>query len=404
MNIEWFLGLKYLKARRKETFISIITLISIAGVTVGVMALIVVLSVMSGAEHDLKEKIMGLNAHGMIFHYDGDMKDYRSISKKVEKMDGVVATSPFIYTQVMLMSSRRSSGVLMRGVDPDKVTDVLRLKKYMKAGSISLLHKEGSLLMGKELAFTLGLWVGDKVQVISPKAEMSPIGRIPRMRVFTVVGIFDSGLYEYDSSLVFTSVKSCQRLLGKGDVVTGIEVRVKEPLAAYSILKKVIRKLGPLFWFRDWMQMNKTFFSALKLEKMAMFVILTLIVVVASFNIASTLIVVVMEKAGEIAILKSLGATSRMIMKIFFIQGLVIGIVGTIIGLFSGLSICYLLAKYKFIKLPSEIYNIGTLPVQVKYTDVISICIAAILITLLATVYPAWRASKLNVVEALRNE
>ena len=414
MSYELFIGLRYLKAKRKQTFVSLITLISIAGVMVGVTALIVVIAVMNGFKEDLRDKILGVTSHVVISRFDGNISKYQEVRAKVEEVSGVNAATPFIYTQVMISSRKAVSGAVLRGIEPKTASKVINLPKNLRAGSLEELEAENKpegmrstpgIILGNELARNIGASQGEPVTVISPLGRLTPLGRVPRSQTFRVAGIFDSGMYEYDSTIAYVSLWAAQRFLGIGDRVTGIEVRVDEIYEADRVAKAIGKALdGYPYWSRDWMRMNKNLFSALKLEKIVMFIILTLIILVAAFNIVGTLIMVVIEKTRDIAILKSMGATRRSIMKIFMIEGAVIGLVGTLLGLVGGYTLCKLLATYKFIELPSDVYYISTLPVQMNPLDVAIIAVAAIVITLAASVYPAWQASRFDPAEAIRYE
>lgn len=414
MSYELFIGLRYLKAKRKQTFVSLITLISIAGVMVGVTALIVVIAVMNGFKEDLRDKILGVTSHVVISRFDGNISKYQEVRAKVEEVSGVNAATPFIYTQVMISSRKAISGAVLRGIEPKTASKVINLPKNMRAGSLEELEAENKpegmrstpgIILGNELARNIGALRGDPVTVISPLGRLTPLGRVPRSQTFRVAGIFDSGMYEYDSTIAYVSLWAAQRFLGIGDRVTGIEVRVDDIYEADRVARAIGKALdGYPYWSRDWMRMNKNLFSALKLEKIVMFIILTLIILVAAFNIVGTLIMVVIEKTRDIAILKSMGATRRSIMKIFMIEGAVIGLVGTLLGLLGGYTLCTLLATYKFIELPSDVYYISTLPVQMNPLDVALIAVAAIVITLAASVYPAWQASRFDPAEAIRYE
>ncbi|RLB23549.1 MAG: lipoprotein-releasing ABC transporter permease subunit [Deltaproteobacteria bacterium] len=407
MFFELFLGLRYLKAKRKQAFISVITIISILGVMVGVMSLIVVLSVMNGYRADLISKILGVNSHVLVMSYSGTFGNHEKLKKVVRRIEGVEACVPFIYAQVMVNHFGNSSGAILRGVDARDPSTVKFLGPMVKNGSIaSLENGKGPppIVIGKELAKQIAAHIGDIISVISPEGKLTPLGRVPNSKKFKVVGLFDSGMYEYDASMIYVSLSSAQKFLGIGNKVTGLEVKVKDVYKADELARKIQKILGYPYWTKDWKAMNRNLFSALKLEKITMFVILTMIILVGALNIISTLIMLVMEKTKEVAILRAMGASARSIMAIFVFQGLFVGVLGTIIGLFSGLGLCELLAKYKFIKLPSDVYYISTLPVKVQWGDVAIVTIAAIAISFFATLYPSLYASRVNPVEALRYE
>ncbi|NQT56693.1 MAG: lipoprotein-releasing ABC transporter permease subunit [Desulfobacteraceae bacterium] len=405
---ELFLGIRYLKAKRKQAFISVITVISVVGVMVGVMALVVVLSVMNGFRADLMSKILGVNSHLLVLNFEGAFKDYKEVGTKIGEVEGVVASTPFIYSQVMLNRAGNVSGAVLRGIDPKNAGKVVSIERMIKKGSLNALinsrNELPAIVIGQELSRQLGAYLGDILSVVSPEGKLTPLGRAPNTRRYKVTAIFESGMYEYDASMVYISLKEAQDFLGIGDRVTGLEVRVDDVYQSNKIAKSIQDNLGYPYWTKDWKVMNKSLFSALKLEKITMFVILTMIVLVGALNIISTLVMVVMEKTRDVAILRAMGATAKSIMSIFMLQGVFVGIVGTMAGLASGLGICHLLAKYKFISLPSDIYYISTLPVQVEFWDVSFVALAAVAISFLATIYPSWYASKLDPVEAIRYE
>ncbi len=416
MPFELSIGLRYLKAKRKSTFISIITFISTAGVTLGVMALIVVLAVMTGFERDLKEKILGTNAHLVVIRSGAPMQNYRGIMEQLASLPGVQAATPFIYNQVMLSTGRNVSGVVLRGIDPATDQKVTRLAKSITQGDMTGLDPAGNadpgVMIGRELARHLNLTLGDRVNVVSPTGTITPLGMMPKLRPFRVTGIFNTGMFEYDSTIAYVSIGQAQKFFDLGDTVTGIQLKVEDVYATSSLAARINHEFGPDLYARDWMQMNKNILFALKTEKIVMFIILTLIVLVAAFGIASTLFMVVMEKTRDIAILKTMGARSSSIMKIFVLEGLIIGIIGTTLGVLSGLLISFNLepiinviqkvtGKNFFSK---EIYYLDHFPSQVVMSDVIAISVTAIIISFLATLYPAWQASRMLPAEALRYE
>jgi len=409
MSFEYFIGGRYLRAKHKETFISLITILSVAGVTVGVMALIVVIAVMAGFESDLKQRILGVESHIVLMRHDGSFSGYEKISKQINEFQGVEAATPFIYSQIMLRSSTGVSGAVLRGIDPESAGSVIKILKNSVLQNLKQIQRQGNsktfvpgIILGKELARNLGVLKGDAVYLISSRGMISPIGYLPAMKRFEVVGLFESGMYEYDGSLAYIDLEDAQKILNMKGSVTGIEVRVDDIYNARNIAKKIVSELGFPYWARDWMRMNHNLFSALKLEKTVMFIILALIVLVAAFNIASTLIMMVMGKTKDIAILKAMGAMDSSIRKIFIYKGMIIGAVGTLLGVCLGFIICKLLEKYKFIQLPGDVYYISTLPVRLEALDVFMIASAAMVICFLATLYPASQASKLNPIEAIR--
>ncbi|MFP5212188.1 MAG: lipoprotein-releasing ABC transporter permease subunit [Acidobacteriota bacterium] len=413
MNFELFVSLRYLLAKRRQTFITLITLISVAGVGLGVMALIVVLAVMNGFQEDLRSRILGITSHVVIGSFSGSMTKYREVMAESEKVPGVTAATPFLYSQVMVSSGRGVSGAVLRGVDPQTVFKVINIQQNLTRGNLGDLRPppEGGeagfqpgIILGVELARNLGVRQGDWVTIISPSGRLTPMGQIPKSKSFQVVGLLQSGMYEYDNTLAFIHIQVAQQFLGLGDVVTGVELKLEDIYRAPQVREAVGAKLGGGYFVRDWMMMNQSLFSALKLEKVVMFVILTLIVLVAAFNIVSSLIMLVMEKTRDIAIMKAMGATTSSIRKIFVLEGLIIGVSGTVLGLVGGFLLCGLLQKYKFIELPPDVYYISTLPVKLESFDVAMIALSAIGISLVATLYPSRQAAKLEPTEALRYE
>jgi len=418
LPFELKIGLRYLKAKRKSTFISIITFISTAGVTLGVMALIVVLAVMTGFERDLKEKILGTNADLVVIRSGAPLEGYRLLMDRLTQLPGVQVATPFIYNQVMLSTGRHVSGVVLRGIEPVSDKKVTRLSRTIVQGDMETLEPveagktEPGVLIGRELAKQLNLVLGDRVNVVSPTGTITPLGMMPKLKPFRVTGIFNTGMFEYDSTLAYVSINQAQKFFDLGDTVTGIQLKVADVYATTELAQRINREYGPELYARDWMQMNKNILFALKTEKVVMFIILTLIVLVAAFGIASTLFMVVMEKTRDIAILKTMGARSSSIMKIFVLEGLIIGIIGTILGVLSGLLIACNLepiiaavqkvtGKNFFSK---EIYYLDHFPSHVVVSDVVIISVTAILISFVATLYPAWQASRMLPAEALRYE
>ena len=427
---EFFVSLRYLKSRRRQGFISLISLISVGGVAVGVMVLIVVLSVMSGFETTLKEKLLGINAHLWVLpQRTGQLQGYRDLAGRIETLPRVTHATPFTAHEVMLMADGRVAGTIVRGIDPDERTrtgDFARLFKDRDltallsppaadpadAGNGGPQAARRGIVLGTELARTLRVETGEQIILNSPLGILQPAGILPNVRGFTVTGTFETGMYEYDAKLALISLDEAQELFDLGEVVHGIEVRVDDIYRVREVATATVALLGPGVWTRDWMQMNRTLFSALRQERVLMFIILTLIVLVAAFNIISTLVMMVMEKTGAIAILKAMGASNRGIYRIFLIQGLVIGLVGTVIGTAAGLVLAWNLPAIATVIegwlgiqfFPPDVYVIDQLPVEIRPFDVVAIVVTSVCVSFLATLYPAWNASRLDPVVALRYE
>jgi lipoprotein-releasing system permease protein len=403
------IGLRYLKAKRKQTLVSVISLFSVLGVMLGVMTMIIVLGVMNGFERDLKEKILGTVSHLQVLSVSNrKLTAWPAIMGRIEKLDGVKATTPYIFGQAMLSTLGKVRGVIVRGIDPRTAAGVISLPKYLLEGKIGDVARTqdgvGGIIVGQELAKLNSLRIGDVVQLISPQGKRTPVGALPRIQNFRIVGVFKSGMYEFDANFVYMDLSQAQRFFELGDGVTGIEVNLADIYSAPKLGARIEKSLGTPIWTRTWKEMYGNLFSALKLERIVMFIIVTLIVLVAAFNIIISLIMLVMEKTRDIAILKALGATSDRILRIFVVQGMLVGVVGTVLGAIAGLVTSMLLARYQFIELPQEIYTISTVPVAVEFLDVVIICAVALTICFLATIYPSLRAARLEPVEALRYE
>jgi lipoprotein-releasing system permease protein len=418
-------GLRYLRAKRSEAFISLITVISIVGVMIGVMTLNIVLAVMTGFEEDLRDRILGFNPHIVLVSYAGTITNPDEVLQKVRDTPGVAAAAPLVYSQVMLSSGQSVSGVVVRGVPADMEEAVIDLKAHLTSGSLASLGapfevpvegkdvaKDGKpemttltgIILGQELAKQLGLALGDPVSVVSPLGTPSPVGPIPKVKRFVLAGTFDSGMYDYDSGLLYMGIADAQKFFGLGTAVTGVEIRVNELYAADQIARRLEQTLGTPFRARDWMEVNRNLFLAFRLEKVVYFIVLTLIVLVAAFNIVATLIMVVMEKRKDIAILKSMGATDRSIARIFMLKGLIIGVVGTLLGVVGGYGGCWLLRHYQFVELPKDVFYVSTLPVRVYGENFATVALVSVVICLLATIYPARLAAGLAPVEVIRYE
>jgi lipoprotein-releasing system permease protein len=415
MNYELFIGLRYLRARRQETFISLITVISVLGVMIGVMTLNVVMAVMTGFEETLRDRLLGINAHIALLKSGDQLSEYEELVKQVVKQEGVVAASPAIYGQVMLTSGSRVSGVVVRGVDPDRVNAVVDLQRYMKQGSIAGLKQQNSVqvqdrtimlpgvIMGERLAAQLGVFVGSPIQVVSPLGSPTAIGVIPKVRRFVITGLLNTGMSEIDSTLVFMGLADAQKFFELGDAVSNIEIRVNDVNQSREIADRIQLQLGFPYLTEDWTRLWPNLFSALQLEKTVYFLVLLLMVLIGAFNIISTLVMVVMEKRKDIAILMSMGATRASIRKIFLLKGFIIGIVGTTLGLLLGLLVCTLIAQYRF-ELPKDVFLISTVPVRIYFSNFIIVTVASFIVCLLASIYPARQAAKLDPVEIIRYE
>lgn len=413
MPYELLIALRYLKAKRKQTFVSLITIISILGVILGVMALIIVLSVMSGFQKSLRDKILGINSHVIVLNYQGSFGNYKEQLAKIKEVQGVKDVAPFVITQVLVSNKERSIGMVLRGISPSMQKKVTEIGKFVKDGSIDELEKRDkipNILIGKELAVNLGVIKGDKLMVILPQGDITPFGLMPKMVEFQIAGVFETGMFDYDTTMGYINLEEAQKLLGIGDKIAGIEVKVNDIFKSDLIAQEIQGRLGLPFKVRDWKEMNKNLFSALRLEKTALFIILLLIVLVAAFNIITTLVMLVMEKNKDIAILKSMGATYKSIGKIFKLQGIIIGFAGTVVGGFLGViisinlhSIVTFAERVTGIELLArDVYFMDRFPSSVDPIDVVLVCGFSFLICYLATLYPAKEAAKMDPAEVLR--
>lgn len=421
MRFELFVALRYLFARRKQAFIYIISAMSILGVAIGVAALVVVLGVYNGFTTDIRDKILGANAHIIVSgplaaltarpQNPGEpLSGIDVVLRRINETPGVVGSTPFLYAEGMLSSPRGVKGVVLRGIDPQTAPKVLSILDSLTSGTVADLTPsvEGAppgVLIGKELAQRLGLAVGSRVNLLSPAGQKTSAGFQPRIRPYRVAGIFDTGMFEYDSSLGFVSLPAGRELLGlPDDQISGIEVTIKDVYAADNVAQALRKELGSLASVRTWMDMNANLFAALKLEKIGMFIILAMVVLIGSFSIVTTLVMLVMEKTRDIAILMSMGATKGMIRRIFMLQGTIIGVVGTLLGYVLGITVALLLQRYQFIKLPPGVYTMDHLPVLLNWGDILIIGASAMTLCFLATIYPARQAASLEPAEALRYE
>jgi lipoprotein-releasing system permease protein len=415
INYEFLIGLRYLRARRQETFISLITVISVLGVMIGVMTLNVVMAVMSGFEETLRDRLLGINAHISVVKSGGPMADYEALIKVLRQDREVLAAAPTIYGQVMVTSGTRVSGVVVRGVDPRRVNEVIDLQSYLMKGQLAALEKSHpiqvdgrtvflpGIILGERLAAQLGVFESSPVQVVSPLGSPTAIGIIPKVRRFVVVGILKTGMSEIDSAVVFMSLADAQNFFELDGAVTNIELRVRDVKESRAVADRLQKQLGFPYFAEDWTRLWPNLFSALELEKTVYFLVLLLMILVGAFNIVSTLVMVVMEKRKDIAILRSMGATRQSIRKIFLFKGCVIGIVGTTLGVLLGLLVCGLIAQYEF-ALPEGMFLIATVPVRIYWGNFVLVAVASFCVCLLASIYPSRQAAKLDPVEIIRYE
>ncbi|MGH7802682.1 MAG: FtsX-like permease family protein [Thermodesulfobacteriota bacterium] len=432
MRYEFFIGLRYLRSKRRQTFISVIGLISILGVFMGVMALNVVLAVMRGFEEELRDKILGVNSHLVVLSYDGPMGDYEGIKDKIINTNGVVGTSPFIYGQGMVVSENNVLGAVIRGIDPKNAGSVTNIEEALGRGMVGRngkvkgdelraigrelimkLNRETKsgkppLILGRELASNLGISAGDQVNLVSPFGKVGPFGPQAKIKRFEVVGVFDYGMVEYDSSIAYVGLRDAMDFFEMNSKVTGVEAKVRDLYKAKEIGEKIAVNLGFPFYTRNWEEVNRSLFRALRLERIAIAIFLALIILVAALDIVSTLTMVVMEKGRDIAILRAMGATRRGIMRIFITDGMIIGFVGTLLGSIAGLGICYLVetsdAVKRLIPFDTQVYPVSEFPVKIEPLYFLGVAIMSLVICFLATLYPSYQASRKDPVEALRYE
>jgi len=407
MNWEILVVKRYLVARRKQIFTFFTTLVAIGGIGLGVAALIITLSIMNGFQGDIREKILGTQAHILILaRGQGLFNSSKEILDKITNLSEVIAGSPFTYGQTLLHTGNRAQGAVVKGILPEEEKKVSNIFKQIEQGSWDKLNSpEQNIILGKELARNLGVSLGEKIFLISPPGSNLAGSFFPKMEKFSVSGIFESGMYEYDNSLVYVSLRNAQKIFGlDNNEITGYQLKIKNVYQADRLTNKLEKMLGSSFWVRPWTSLNRNLFSALKLEKIMMFIVLTLIVLVATFNIFSTLTLMTMEKIKDIAILQAVGARRKSILRIFLYEGLSIGILGIFSGGVLGVILSKLLDKYQFIKLPADVYYINTIPVKIATSDLLIVTFAAILISLISTLYPAYKASRVNPAEALRYE
>ena len=413
MRYELLVGLRYTRAKRRNHFISFISAISMAGIALGVAALIVVLSVMNGFQKELRARILGVASHVQISGPNNQLADWPSVAKVVVQDPRVKGAAPFVNAQGMLAAGQAVRGSVVRGIIPEREEQVAEIGLHMRAGKLEALRAgEFGIVLGSELARALGVLTGDKVALIAPQGLVTPAGVIPRLKQFTVVGMFEVGMFEYDSGLALVHLEDAQKLYQMGDAVSGVRLRLDDLFASRSVSRDLMAKLDRDYFATDWTRSHANFFRAVEIEKRVMFIILLLIVAVAAFNIVSTLVMLVTDKQADIAILRTLGASPASIVQIFMVQGALIGVIGTFVGLVLGVLVGFNVATvvpfvenllgFKF--LAKDIYYISDLPSDVQLGDVTTIGIVALVLSFIATLYPSWRASRTNPAEALRYE
>lgn len=411
--LEIFIGLRYTRAKQRSGFISFISMTSMLGIALGVTALITVLSVMNGFESQLREKILGMASHITITKYHDSLKDWEGLGQQLSNQNSVLGWAPFVKAEVMLSANQRVSGTLLRGVLPKKESAVSDIAKKMIVGQLgSLTPGRFEIVLGFELANYLGVSVGDKVTVITPKVTPTPAGVLPRLRRFTIVGLFKVGMYEYDRNLALINIQDASRLLRLDGGVSGLRIKLDDMFQAPWVTHDLAKQLTPNYRISNWTMEHSNFFKAIKTEKRVMFIILMLIVAVAAFNIVSTLVMVVTDKRSEIAILRTLGFTPSSVMCVFMVQGIVIGLIGTVIGVIAGIALALNIETivpaiehfFHVQFLPADVYYISDLPSQLEWSDVRTIAVYSFLLSLVSTLYPAWQASRINPAEALRYE
>jgi lipoprotein-releasing system permease protein len=413
VQYELLVGLRYTRAKRRNHFISFISLTSMLGIALGVAALIVVLSVMNGFQKEVRARILGVVSHVQITGADNQLADWREVARESATQPDVIAAAPFVNAQGMLMLGTTVRGVVVRGIVPELEQNVADIGLHMLVGQLdSLVPGDFGIVLGSELARALGAMVGDKVTLIAPQGLVTPAGILPRLKQFTVKGIFEIGMFEYDSSLALIRLEDAQKLYGMGDAASGVRLKLRDLFRAREVARDLATRLRGDLYVSDWTRSHANYFRAVQIEKTMMFIILLLIVAVAAFNIVSTLVMAVTDKQPDIAILRTLGASPGGIMKIFVVQGALIGVIGTLLGVVGGIVLAlnvdvvvpFLERLFSFKFLSREVYYITELPSDLQRGDVVAIALVSLALSLLATLYPSWRAARVNPAEALRYE
>ena len=406
MTFELFVARRYLTARRKQAFISVITTISVVGIAIGVAALVIAIALITGFQGDVQDKILGATSHVMVSDLGGQgLADYEAMAEKIRALPGVESASPVVYSTVLITGIGESSGALIKGIDFDRERPGAAWLQRLEAGAIPAAGgaREG-LLLGRELALRIGAQVGDIVDIVTASSTLYPLGLMPKRKRFLVTGIFNTGLYEFDNSTALVAIGVAQKLFGLEGRASYVQVKLKDIFAAPQTGERIKAVLPAAVYITTWMELNKSLFSALKLEKNIMFLTITLIVIVAALNIIATLILMVMEKTRDIGILMAMGATPRMINRIFFLQGALIGVIGTALGVGLGLGWCALANAFELIKIPVDIYQISYVPFRMRPLDLALIIGVTLLISFVSTLFPARRAAKIDPVVALKYE
>ena len=411
--LELFIGLRYTHAKRRTHFISFISLTSMLGIALGVTALITVLSVMNGFEQELRQRILGMASHATVSEFGERLQDWETVKQNVSRHEQVIAVAPYVSGETMLSAGQNVSGAVVRGILPGEEAGVSDVLDHIRRGDVRELEPGSyNIILGSELAYSLGVGLGDAVTVVSPQIMVGPTGLMPRLRRFTVAGVFEVGMYEYDRGVALVHMQDAARLFRLGEDVSGIRLKLDDLFAAPRVARELAMTLPGDYRVQDWTRQHSNFFRAVKTEKRVMFIILTLIIAVAAFNIVSTLVMVVTDKQSDIAILRTLGASPRSIMVIFVIQGAIIGILGTLMGVAGGVALALNVetlvpAIEEFFNvqfLAPDVYYISKLPSDLHWDDVITMTSVALVLSLLATLYPAWRAARTQPAEALRYE
>lgn len=411
MKIDSIIALRYFKSHKRNSIVSFLSITSIIGLMLGTAALILVVSVMSGFTNNLKEKMMGTNSDIVITDFSTiPIRNYNKLVDNVKNIKGVKAVAPYVNAQAVSMGSGGVSGIIIKGIDTELEKEVSKISSFITFGSLEDISQKQEneyygILLGKELAFSLMAGVGDTITLISPQINRGPFGINPKMRNFTVKGIFDTGVYEYNANFSYMSIEAAQDFIGfDKNSISGLSIAIEKGENSVSMANIINHNIENKYWARDWLSMNASLFSALELEKYAMFLVLTLIIIVASFSIVSMIAVTIKDKQKDIAILRAYGASASFIRSIFIRQGLIVGIIGTALGNIIAFTLSILVTKYKIITLPEDIYFTDTLPLNIDYHVYLLVSVCAIIITFLASFFPSSQSAKMNIVDSIRND